>query len=123
MPNEPIQPCFPLPWKHIPEEIDYCGDVKPDSDCIVDRAGRIVVYCQSSEGCVLSGDAEYIVHAANMFPKLVASLRYCIGESDRLNHFLDQGIGGPMTIEDEDMDLARQTLREAENPVTKENPA
>jgi hypothetical protein len=69
-----IEPILDLPWRYIPEKIGE-NAVLIEPDYIVDKNGLFVVECGTKKGCVLSGDAEYIVHAANMFPKLMKALR------------------------------------------------
>jgi hypothetical protein len=69
-----INPILGLPWRYIHDRTDENG-MLIRQDYIVDKNGLFVVECGTKKGCVLSGDAEYIVHAANMFPKLMKALR------------------------------------------------
>ena len=90
------KPILGLPWVYLgpkDKDVEKADTIRSATDWDVEKADTIrsatgweVVNCDSEFGCVYEPDAEYIVHAANAYPKLVELLQeFAAGEAMNLD--------------------------------------
>ena len=82
IPDTKAKPATALPWEHTGTVYGYRGIPYQEI-----RGPDVAQYVCSEHCGIREEDAAYIVHAANSYPKLVASLANCVWQMNRATTF------------------------------------